>query len=314
MAAPETARAGVVSTLPPSGEQVVIEAARHRVTVVEVGGGLRDYTLAGHQVLDPYAVDEMASSGRGQVLMPWPNRLRDGRYDFDGHSYQVPINEPEMANAIHGLVRWVAWTPRERGPDRVVMEHVLQPSPGYPFRLRLRIDYSVSADGLRVATSVTNLGATACPFGAGAHPWLNVGTSTVDTATLRVPARQGIWTDERQAPRLTAPVDGTELDFREPHRIGSVAIDNGYTDLIRDPDGLARVELAAPDGAAITLWVDGGYPYLMLSTGDVLPDVDRRSIAIEPMTCPPNALQTGDALIRLEPGETFHGSWGITPH
>ncbi len=300
--------------IPPTGEQHVIASGRYRATVVEVGGGFRSVVLDGREVLDGFGRDDMSASGRGQVLMPWPNRLRDGRYSFDGRDYQVPINEPELGNAIHGFVRWVAWSAVERGADRVTMEHVIHPRPGYPFTLRLRIAYVVSDAGLTVSATVTNVGSAACPFGAGAHPWLSVGTPTVDTALLRIPAKLGIWTDERQAPRRTAPVDGTELDFRNSRPIGTVAIDNGFTDLQRDSDGIARVVLAAPDGPAITLWLDGAYPYLMVSTGDVLPDVDRRSLAIEPMTCPPNAFQTGEAVIRLEPGESFNGSWGISLH
>ena len=301
--------AGVIG---PTGEQHEIVSGRTRVTVVEVGGGFRSVVLDGREVLDGYGADEMSASGRGQVLMPWPNRLRDGRYSFDGRDHQVPLDEPELGNAIHGLVRWMAWSAVERGEDRVTMEHVLHPSPGYPFTLRLRIAYAVGDDGLTVSTTVTNIGASACPFGAGAHPWLTVGTPTVDTALLTIPAGVGIWSDERSLPSKTAPVDGTELDFRAGRPIGAVMIDNGFSDIERDASGIARVGLRGPSGMGVAVWFDRSYPYVMLSTGDVLPDVNRRSIAIEPMTCPPNAFQSGEAVIRLEPGATFTGSWGIT--
>jgi len=300
------------NVISPTGEQHEIASGRTRVTVVEVGGGFRSVVLDGREVLDGYGADEMSASGRGQVLMPWPNRLRDGRYSFDGHDLQVPLNEPELGNAIHGLVRWVAWSAVERGPDRVTVEHVLHPSPGYPFTLRLRIAYLVSNAGLTVSTTVTNVGSGACPFGAGAHPWLTVGTPTVDAAELQVPATVAIWSDERSLPSRTGPVDGTELDFRIGRPIGATRIDNGFTGIERDASGIARVGLRGPSGMGVAVWFDRSYPYVMLSTGDVLPDVDRRSIAIEPMTCPPNAFQSGESVIRLEPGETFTGSWGIT--
>ena len=126
-----------------------------------------------------------------------------------------------------------------------------------------------------------------------------------------MPAATGIWSDERSLPARTGPVDGTELDFRAARPIGPTRIDNGFTGLDRDEAGIARVTLTGlRDG--VTVWFDRSYPYLMLSTGDVLPDVARRSIAIEPMTCPPNAFQSGDALIRLEPGASFTGTWGIS--
>jgi aldose 1-epimerase len=96
--------------------------------------------------------------------------------------------------------------------------------------------------------------------------------------------------------------------------VGTTKLDNAFTDLARDDDGRARVGLRDPEsGAAITLWVDESYGYLMLFTGDTRPDVNRRSIAIEPMTCPPNAFRTGDSLIRLEPGASTTSAWGITP-
>ena len=159
---------------------------------------------------------------------------------------------------------------------------------------------------------MTNIGDAACPFGAGAHPWLTVGTPTVDAAVLQVPAAMGIWVDERGLPVRTAPVDGTELDYRVARAVGATKIDNGFTGLERDESGIARVTLAGPSGDGVVMWVDRSYPYVQLSTGDVLPDVERRSIAIEPMTCPSNAFQSTEALIRLEPGATFTGTWGIT--
>jgi aldose 1-epimerase len=89
-------------------------------------------------------------------------------------------------------------------------------------------------------------------------------------------------------------------------------LDHAFTDLERDTVGLARVELRDSDRETkISLWVDQSYPYLMLFSGDPLPDVQRRSLAVEPMTCPPNAFRTGDALIRLEPSASFTGRWGI---
>ena len=78
-------------------------------------------------------------------------------------------------------------------------------------------------------------------------------------------------------------------------------------------EGLALVELRNPEGGGLTLWADESYGYLQLFTGDPLPDVSRRSLAVEPMTCPPNAFRTGEALIRLEPGETHTSAWGIAP-
>jgi aldose 1-epimerase len=296
----------------PSGEQIEIVAGDQRAVIVAVGGGLRSYSAAGRELVDGYEADEMSSSGRGQVLIPWPNRLQDGSYEFDGRHHQLPLNELGRHNAIHGLVRWAAWTPSEREPHRVAMGYVLYPQPGYPFSLRLSIDYALSDSGLRVQTTATNVGMVACPYGSGAHPYLTLGTATVDRLILHAPARTVLRSDGRGLPISTEVVEDTKYDFREPRPIGSTMLDHAFTDLERDSDGLACVTLRDPDhGTEVSLWVDESYPYLMLFTGDALPDVRRRSLAVEPMTCPPNAFRTGDALIRLEPGSSFTSSWGI---
>jgi aldose 1-epimerase len=298
----------------PSGEQIEIARGDQRAVVVEVGGGLRTYSAAGRELLDGYGIDEMSSSGRGQVLIPWPNRLEDGSYEFDGRRHQLAIDDVEEQDAIHGLVRWVAWTAGAREPHRVVMEHLVHPRPGYPFSLALAIEYRLSEEGLEVTTTASNVGRAACPFGGGAHPYLTLGTETVDSLTLRAPGRTVLQSDNRGLPIGAQQVEGTDYDFRRSRVIGATKLDHAFTDLERDDDGLARVQLRDPRrGSELTLWVDESYRYLMLFTGDPLPDIDRRSLAVEPMTCPPNAFQTGKDLIRLEPGQSFTGKWGIHP-
>jgi aldose 1-epimerase len=296
-----------------SGRQFELAHGDQAAVVVEVGGGLRTYRAGGRDLLDGYEVDELCPSGRGQVLLPWPNRLEDGAYEFDGRRYQLPLNEPEARNAIHGLVRGSAWTPRAREHSRVVLEHLLHPQPGYPFSLALSIEYALSDAGLSVATTATNVGPEACPYGCGAHPYLTLGTPTVDSLLLTAPARSVLQSDDRGLPTGRSAVDGTDYDYRQPRAIGPARLDNCFTDLDRN-EGLARVELRSPDGnGGLTVWMDEAYGYVMLFTGDPLPDVNRRSLAVEPMTCPPNAFRTGEALIRLEPGGSFTSTWGITP-
>ena len=298
----------------PSGEQFELTLGGQRAVVVEVGGGLRTYSVDGADVLDGYGADEPCTSGRGQVLIPWPNRLEDGRYEFDGQQHQLDLTEPERRNAIHGLVRSEPWTAREREPHRVLMEYVLSDRPGSPFSLALRIDYLLALDGLTVRTTATNVGEVACPFGAGNHPYLTLGTEAVDELILHVPASTVLRPDERGLPLPGEPVEGTEYDFRRPRQVGSTKLDHAFTDLVRNEDELARVALSGPrPGSGVELWVDESYGFLQLFTGDPLPDVDRRSLAVEPMTCPANEFRTGEGLIPLEPGESFTGFWGIQP-
>jgi aldose 1-epimerase len=298
--------------IPPSGEQLELAFGDHRAVVTEVGAGLRSYSVGGVEVVDGYGADEMSSSGRGQVLIPWPNRLEDGTYAFEGRTHRLPLTEPEQGNAIHGLVRWVAWRAEERGASRVVLRHVLHPQPGYPFSLELEVEYSLSEDGLAVRTTATNVGSSACPYGSGAHPYLRPGGALIDTATLHVPASRVLRTDERGLPTGDEPVEGTPFDFRRPRAIGATQLDNAFTGLERDEAGVARVELHDPAGPALTLWADEAYRYVTLYSGDARPDVARRSVAVEPMTCPANAFRTGVDVIRLEPGASSTGRWGIT--
>lgn len=296
---------------PPSGEQFEIGYDGRCAVVVEVGGGLRSYTVDGRDVILGYGIEEMAGAGRGQVLLPWPNRLEDGAYEFDGVRYQLALTEPEHSNAIHGLVGWASWRARVQEPHRVVLEHVVHPQPGYPFSLEIGIEYELRVDGLAVRMTATNVGKATCPYGCGAHPYLTVGTETVDDIVLQIPARTALLSDARGIPTGAVAVDGTELDFRTARRIAETKVDNGYMDLERDAAGLCRVELTAHGGSSrVTLWVDETYPYLMVFTGD-RPDVQRRGLAVEPMTCPPNAFRSGDDLIRLDPGASVTTTWGI---
>lgn len=295
----------------PSGAQFRISSGDHEATVVEVGGGLRTYTVSGVPVLDGYGEDERCSGGRGQHLLPWPNRLRDGRYCFGGADRQLALTEPERHNAIHGLTRWMNWTTAVHDADRVVMGLVLHPQPGYPFTLGLSVDHRLSPEGLQVATTATNLGGEPCPYGAGAHPYLTVGADLVDDAVLRAPGTTCLQADHRGIPVGSVPVAGTAYDFRHPRRLGEIVLDTAYTDLEGD-----EVRLSSPaDGRGARLWMDGSYRWLMVFTGDTLvPDRRRRGLAVEPMTCAPNAFVTGDGLRVLEPEESWTTTWGLSPH
>jgi aldose 1-epimerase len=298
---------------PPSGEQFEIVHGEQRATIVEVGGGVREYSSAGRDVLEPYPLEEMCDGAHGTVLVPWPNRLSDGRYRFDGRELQLALSEPEKGNAIHGLARWRAWRALEHLADSVTMEIRLHPEPGYPFDLRVRVHYALAANGLTVTTSARNVGPEPCPYAAGQHPYLSPGAGTIDACALELPADTLIETDhERQLPTGRRPVAGGELDYRDPRTIGEGRIDSPFTDLRRDADGLARTRLTAADGSCVELWVDDSYRVLEVFTGDTLaPGRRRTGLGLEPMTSPPNAFASGEGLIRLEPGESRQARWGV---
>ena len=250
--------------IPPSGEQFEIAHGGRRAVIVEVGGGIREYGP-----LDGYALGERALSGRGQVLVPWPNRIDEARYEFDGETHELAITEPASGSAIHGLARWASWRAVEHAAARVVVEHVVHPQPGYPFTVRVQVEYALGDDGLTVTTRAENAGDRACPFGAGHHPYIR---GDVDEMLLE-----------------GKPLAGKKLD-------DTVALEGPWRLQVND----------------VVVWADERWRYVQLFSGDDKPDVARRALAVEPMTCPPNAFRTGVDLIRLEPGETFEGRWGIS--
>ena len=298
-----------------TGDQWVIGHGHQRAVLTEVGATLRSFTVEDRPVTDGFGPAEWSHGGRGQVLAPWPNRLSGGRYSFQGVEAQAPLDEPERGNAIHGLVRWMPWRMVGRAQNRVSLACELRPSPAYPFALRLTVEYRLGRDGLTVATEAENLGDADLPFGLGFHPYLTVGTPTVDQVRLTVPADRRLITDDRGIPTGSVAVAGTEFDFTQGRLIGVTRLDTGFTALRRDADGRARVELDHPDGAGgATLWADDRFRYFMAYTGDTLDPASRRTaLAVEPMTCPPDALRSGTDVTVLRPGSRWTASWGITP-
>ena len=294
--------------VPPSGRQFSLRHGDQRTVLVEVGGGIREYSVGDRVVLDGYPVGEMADGGRGQPLLPWPNRIRDGRYHFNGSDLQLPINEAEHSNAIHGLTRWSNWTATEVSDKRVTLMLLVYPQPGYPFSLLLAIEYELGGDGLTVTTRAVNVGTEPLPFGAGYHPYL-APAGSLDETELLVPAARRLQFDERQLPTgALADVAGTAYDFRSPRALGDLRIDACFTGLDRE-GGTARVR-----AGRTTLWMDSSFTHLMVFTGDTLaPERRRRGLAVEPMTCPPDAFNSGKDVHVLQPRESFVARWGISP-
>ena len=299
------------AVLPLSGEQVALVRGDLSAVVTEVGATLRSFRVGGEPVIWEFPEDEIASGGRGQVLAPWPNRLEDGSYRFGEVSGKAALDEPERSNAIHGLVRWMPWSLEERSGDRAVLTCVVHPQPAYPFRIRLELDYSLGDEGLEVTCAATNTGRSVAPFGLGFHPYLLGDPEGIDEAGVVLVAARRLLLDDRGLPNGDEAVAGAfDLDRR---RLRGVALDDCYTDLAVGADGRwrARLELAR---RCSEVWADAAFAYAMCYTGDSLGNpADRRlAMAIEPMTCPPNALHTGVGVIELQPGEPWHASWGIT--
>jgi aldose 1-epimerase len=293
-------------TEPPTGAQFELRRGRQRLVVTEIGAGVRSWTVGGQELLAGFSAGEYDATFAGRVLVPWPNRVRDGRYTLDGVEHRLELSEPERGNALHGLVLQSRWRGVRTSARRVSLSYALAPRAGYPFELALAVSYELASGGVVMTVQATNVGAERAPFGAGFHPYLTPCTTDVDDMVLEVPARARVPVDDRLLPTGSAtPVDGTELDFRRARRLGSLRVDACFGELGRSPAGVARVRLGTNSGSGqLTIWMDERFRFVQVFTADA-------AIAVEPMSCAPDAFNSGDGLVVLEPGASFTGRCGL---
>lgn len=294
------------------GTEWTISAGEHVVTVVEIGAGLQSYRVGDTDVTCPYPTDALPPRACGTTLVPWPNRIRGARYDFDGSTQQLAASEPDTGNAIHGLGRWSRWSRVRRGDPHaeLTLRFDVPPQKGYPFPVRCETTYRLDPDdGLTVTITARNGGDVPAPFGAGQHPYLATHGHRIDDVTLQLPARTGIELDESGIPVGSHRLTGAD-DFRRGRRLRERRFDDAFTDFTRT-DGRAVFELRTRSGST-RLWCDESFEYAQVFTVDEL-TAGRPGIAVEPMSCPANAFNSGDRLVVLEPGVTWSGTWGVAP-
>jgi aldose 1-epimerase len=298
-------------------EDVEIAAGRWRAVVTTTGATLRQLTHDAEDVVDGFGPGEQPTAARGQVLAPWTNRLRDGRYEFAGGVHLLAITDPATTTALHGLVAGVSWTVARREPTRVTLEHRLASTPGYPWELFLAVTYALDDDGLRVVHEATNASPSPAPYAVGAHPYLVAGPGPVDDWVVILDASEVMLVDEqRMLPTDVVDVAAAGLDLRRPRQVGPLRLNHAYTGLGRDGDGRVGVTVrGAGDGDAVVLWGGEGCRWIQLYTGDHDPVAPRRSIAVEPMSAPADAFNSGRDLVVLaaagEDGASHRLEWGI---
>jgi aldose 1-epimerase len=308
------ARGTDAHVLPLSGLQFTIVHGGYSATIASVGASLRVFTWRGRNLVVPFEADEIRPGYRGAVLAPWPNRVVDGTYTFDGIEYQLPLTEPSRSHALHGLVCWTDWTLEARTDNAVTLRTTIVPSDGYPHPIAVLASYRLDDDGLTTTVTAENLGANTAPYGTGPHPYLVAGPGTVDDWTLEFPAASYLTvTPDRLSPVATVSVDTTpEFDFRTPSVIGDTFIDHAFTAIARDTNGSASVVVTSPTGTGVRMSFGADLPWLQVHTADrPAPAPSRIGLAVEPMTCPPDAFSTGEDLILLAPGATHSASWTI---
>jgi aldose 1-epimerase len=298
----------------PTGQQFEIRRGAARAVITEVGAGLRAFEVADVPYLQTYPADQSPPLGSGAVLVPWPNRVAGGTWSWQGRPQRLAITEPARGNAIHGLVRHKPWQVESRADDRISLAVDIPAEDGWPVPLRTAIEYTVDERGLTVRHTVRNLGDEPAPFGVGTHPYPRPGTAAITDCELRLAAATvlPLNPDTMVPAGPSVPVDGTEYDFRTPRPLAGVRLDTPFGGCEPAADGLIYHRLTSEHDGGVELWAEPDFRWVQVFLTDGIPG-ESTAIAIEPMTCPPDALNSGVDLITLSPGETWTGRWGIHP-
>ncbi|SMH31710.1 aldose 1-epimerase [Rathayibacter oskolensis] len=301
---------------PATGRQFALDLTAEGRTlhavVTEVAAGLRHLSVDGVEITAGYPETVIPPFCSGIVLMPWPNRVKDGKWHHGGRTLQLDITEPKYSNAIHGLLTTASYRLVEEGPAFVELAAPVVPQRGWPFHLESTVRYELTADGLTVVHRVVNVGPEEAPVAIGTHPFLAIGDIPTDELTITVDAAVHIEVDERLNPTGQSPVDGTDWDLRSGRRIGDLELDDAWAD-VTVVDGESVHGVSAADGRRVLLWADASHNYIQVFITRIYPEGDdvKTAIAVEPMTAPADALNSGRGLRWLEPGEEWTVSWGI---
>lgn len=322
MAATPTPDSAVPPSAPPaaapvSGRQFVLENGGARAEVGSLAAVLRSLTVDGIDLTEPIGDDVLTPMGCGMVLAPWPNRVRDALWQLEGEPQQLDITEPPRRNAIHGLLRNTGYRLLAQDASSVTLGAMIAPQHGWPFLLDTSVDYRLEPDGLTVTHAVQNLSSRRAPWAVGAHPYFRVGDVPVEQLTVTLTAEVRIQLDERSNPAAEHPVDapgaGGPGDLRRGRPLAGLTLDSPYGRLANRAGRADVAWLTAPDGSTTTLWADAAFGWIQAYTPAEFPRPDGPglAVALEPMTAPPDALNSGTDLIWLESGASWSASWGV---
>ncbi|MFI5608476.1 aldose 1-epimerase family protein [Amycolatopsis sp. NPDC051903] len=295
----------------PTGEQFEITRGSARAVVTEIGAGLRVFEVGGVPYVEEFEADEKPPKGLGQVLLPWPNRTKGGEWELQGEKQQLEITEEARGNAIHGLTRHKEWELLEHAESSITLAVDVEVQPGWPVPLRATITYDLQPRELTITHEIRNEGEQPIGVGVGTHPYFRIGDVPTDELTLTLPAsRVRPYVDGQQMPYADEQdVEGTEYDFRRGKVLAGVDLDTAFGALSLDDDGTHHHVLTHQD-KQLLVWTGPDFRWVQVFTPDDLTGRGR-AVAIEPMTCPADALNTGTDLIELEPATSWSGSWGI---
>ena len=289
-----------------------ISAGDYRAKIRCFGGGLSELKFEDRNLIEPYVETDISAHYRGDLLAPWPNRIRDGRYQIDGYEYFLPINEIVRNNALHGLINGVYWQVKKRVSSEVVLEVTLPASDFYPTTLHMSVRYCIGKNGLIWSLLAKNVGSAKVPYGASIHPYL-IGHpgELVDDWMLQIAADEVLDVDaKRLLPLDTILVGDKNFDFRSGSIIGRRFIDHAFK--IASSSLEPRVDVTAKSGSGVRMEFDSSSQWVQIHTADRGGEKgNRSSLAVEPMSCPPDAFNSGIDLIWLRPGDEHEMTWKI---
>lgn len=303
----------------PTGDQIHLERVvgdtTVRATVTSIGASLRELRVGDIDIIQGFAADAEVAFCAGQLLIPWPNRVRDGQWSLEGENFELPINEPDRHNAIHGFLLALPHEVLAKSPESVLLHATIPASDGYPWELSVVTEYVLTEAGVSIEHRITNASAIPAPVAVGSHPFPCIGDVPTEDLVVTLDAATRIVVDERLNPTGTEPVDGTRFDLRGGQRVGDFDLDTAYTDIPPRLDGTRALTATAPDGRSVTVWGDSNFAHAQVFNTDQFPVHDGAAtswaVALEPTTAPPNALASGEDLHMVAPGDTWELTWGI---
>jgi aldose 1-epimerase len=301
----------------PLGEIIELRSTHASATIATLAAALAGLEVHGRELAERTPPTRIPSHGHGIVLAPWPNRVRDARWTHDGTVQQLDVTDPGNNTAIHGLLRNTAYRISQRSDDAVTLTATIHPQHGWPFLLDTAVRYALSDEGLTVTHTATNRGATSAPWAVGAHPYLRIGAGPLEAVTLEVRGTHYLELDAQLLPVAVHEVEpGGDFDLSTPRALGELDLNVAYQDVATGSGGAAV--LTAPDGARTVVWQDAAFRWLQVFTPRNFPHVDpdgtetpALAVALEPMSAAPDALNSGEGLVWLEPGERREASWGV---
>lgn len=283
-----------------SGRAITLAAGQYRATVLTVGATLGSFTYEGRDLILPSPVDELSDAFLGKVLVPWPNRVAGGRYSWQGRTHYLPVNDLPNNAALHGLACWQEWQVADTSADTVRLTTFIAPRPGYQWPLECTVCYRLDPHtGLQVSIESVNIGSEPAPYGVASHPYIWLAGRPADDYVLTLPADLTFTMDENQTAIAAVPVGERDADFRTARRVGDTVLDHAFTGL---PQGSWTITVTEPrSGLGVELISDARYAQVYSADA-----IGRRALAVEPMSCAPNAFNSGEGLVALAPGERHH--------